>query len=204
MAKLLTGTRVYGTANVDNVLTVGNVTPVNSTSNTTGSLVVTGGVGITGNLYSGNIVITGITSNGITFADGTRQTTAATGGGSTSAIAFGRVIVAGQPDAIANIANSPLTLVAGSGMTITTVGTSNTITFSSSGGGGASLSGYLANSVIFANSTGYFSNTANLQFISSTNTLKANGSVVLANTSTTNTATIQYNASLNSIDFIFN
>jgi hypothetical protein len=81
MAKLLTGTRVYGTANVDNVLAVGNVTPVNSTSNTTGSLVVTGGAGITGNVHVGNVIITGTTSNGITFADGTRQTTAATGGG---------------------------------------------------------------------------------------------------------------------------
>jgi hypothetical protein len=81
MAKLLTGTRIYGTANVDSVLRVGNTTPVNSTSNTTGSIVVTGGVGITGNVYTGNIVITGTTSNGITFADGTRQTTAATGGG---------------------------------------------------------------------------------------------------------------------------
>jgi len=78
MAKLLTGTRVYGTANVDNILTVGNITPVNSTSNTTGSLVVIGGVGILGNTYTGNLVISGSSAagNGITFADGTRQTTA--------------------------------------------------------------------------------------------------------------------------------
>jgi len=158
MAKLLTGTRVYGTANVDSVLRVGNTTPVNSTSNTTGSLIVTGGVGITGNVYTGNIVITGTTSNGITFADGTRQTTAATGGGG--------------------------------------------------GGANVSLSGYLANTIIVANSTGFLSN-SNAFFTASNNTLstsnyRANGNVIIGNTSTTNTATIQYNASLNSIDFIFN
>jgi flagellar biogenesis protein FliO len=51
MAKLLTGTRIYGTANVDSVLVVGNVTSNNSTSNTTGSLIVTGGMGITGNVF---------------------------------------------------------------------------------------------------------------------------------------------------------
>ena len=78
MAKLLSGTRVYGTANVDSVLVVGNITPVVSVSNTTGSLVVTGGVGISGNVYSGNHVITG-TGSGITFVDGTIQTTAFTG-----------------------------------------------------------------------------------------------------------------------------
>jgi hypothetical protein len=53
MAKLLTGTRIYGTANVDSVLVVGNVTSNNATSNTTGSLIVTGGVGITGNVFIG-------------------------------------------------------------------------------------------------------------------------------------------------------
>ena len=39
------------------------------------------GIATKGNVYTGNIVITGITSNGITFADGTRQTTAASGTG---------------------------------------------------------------------------------------------------------------------------
>jgi hypothetical protein len=39
------------------------------------------------------------------------------------------------------------------------------------GGGGVAASGYLANSVIFANSTGYFANTPNLQFFGANNSL---------------------------------
>jgi hypothetical protein len=47
----------------------------NATSNTNGALIVTGGVGISGNVYSGGINITG-SGNGVTFVDGTTQTTA--------------------------------------------------------------------------------------------------------------------------------
>jgi hypothetical protein len=52
-----------------------------------------------------------------------------------SAVSFGRIVVSGQPDTIL-ISLITITFVTGSGMTITTVGTSNTITFSSTGGGG--------------------------------------------------------------------
>ena len=45
-----------------------------STSNVSGTLIVSGGAGITGNLYTGGIYVTG--ANGITFPDGTVQTTA--------------------------------------------------------------------------------------------------------------------------------
>lgn len=72
MAQLQSNTRIYGTGSFDGQLIVANVSPVISTSNTTGSLVVTGGVGITGNVYTGNLTITG-PSTGITFVDGTRQ-----------------------------------------------------------------------------------------------------------------------------------
>ena len=58
MAKLLSGTRIYGTANVDSTLYVNGTTA--STSNTTGALVVAGGVGVTGNVYA-----TGLYDNGI-------------------------------------------------------------------------------------------------------------------------------------------
>ena len=43
--------------------------------------------------------------------------------------------------------------------------------------GGGSSSGYLANSIIFSNTTGYLSNTSNLQFLSSNNFLFINGSI---------------------------
>jgi len=46
-----------------------------STSNTTGTIIVSGGAGITGNLHTSNIYISG-TGKGITFPDGTIQTTA--------------------------------------------------------------------------------------------------------------------------------
>ena len=80
MAKLLTGTRIYGTANVDSVLVVGNVTSNNATSNTTGSLIVTGGVGITGNVFIGTTRINndrtitnyGITTNALGSGSGSR------------------------------------------------------------------------------------------------------------------------------------
>jgi len=62
MAKLLSNTRVYGTASIDTSLTVGVVNPVVSTSNTTGSLVVGGGVGISGNLVVSGALTTNTTS----------------------------------------------------------------------------------------------------------------------------------------------
>ena len=83
---------------------------------------------------------------------------------------------------------------------------SNTLITSS---GGGSVSGYLANSVIIANTTGYLSNTANLSFYTANSTLVtsnyiANGNITIANTATKNSATMIYNSTLNSIDFYFN
>ena len=51
---------------------------VASTSNTTGALVISGGLGVAGNVHTGKITLSG-TGNGITFVDGTIQTTAAFG-----------------------------------------------------------------------------------------------------------------------------
>jgi hypothetical protein len=63
MALLLSGTRVYGNTNIDSVLVVGNTTPFAATSNSTGSLRVTGGAGITGNLYTSQIYVTDSTDS---------------------------------------------------------------------------------------------------------------------------------------------
>ena len=139
MAKLLTGTRVYGTANVDSVLRVGNTTPVNSTSNTTGSLIVTGGVGVSGNIYVGG---TSAGSNGVytdilRYAANGLPWVMGSGGAGAASNSFGKIFVTGQPLVIANTADTTVRFAAGSGMTITTSGTSNTITFAASGGGGS-------------------------------------------------------------------
>jgi len=111
-------------------------------------------------------------SNTITF----NSTGGGGGGGPTTA--FSRVIISGQPDVIANIANSELTLVAGSGITLTSDGVANSITITSTGGGGgASPSGYLANTIIVANSTGYLAN-SNSFFIDSNNTIILTGNLI--------------------------
>ena len=93
MAKLQSGTRIYGTANVDSHLAVGGTLFTTggtaSTSNTTGSIVVTGGIGVTGNIYSTGIVTgtfsgsgasltgtaTGLTSNVANYESITTATT---------------------------------------------------------------------------------------------------------------------------------
>ena len=54
-----------------------------STSNSTGGIIVYGGAGIRGNVYTGAIRVTGSTANGITFADGTTQYTANGGASAT-------------------------------------------------------------------------------------------------------------------------
>ena len=56
MAKLLSGTRIYGTATIDTQLFVSGTTT--SVSTTTGALQVVGGVGIGGNLYVGGSIFT--------------------------------------------------------------------------------------------------------------------------------------------------
>ena len=60
-------------------------------------------------------------------------------------------------------------------------------------GGGISASGYLNNSVIFANATGYLSNTTNIQFYTSNNNLYVAGTLnvsnISANVITSNTIT---------------
>ena len=54
MAKLLTGTRIYGTGTVDTQLFVSGTN--SATSTTTGALQVVGGVGVGGNLHVGGII----------------------------------------------------------------------------------------------------------------------------------------------------
>jgi hypothetical protein len=60
-------------------------------------------------------------------------------------------------------------------------------------GGSVSSSGYLANSVIIANSTGYLSNTSNIQFYASNNNLIVTGNVIGGGIRTTTSASAPAN-----------
>ena len=197
-----------------------------STSNTTGELQVTGGVGITGNVYAdgvydGGIELltyflgvdntqnTNITSvNQFAAAAYTHANNAFNSGNTFASIEAGidatqntrlnavETINTNQNTAISIIQGVDL----GQNTTITAVNQFAQAAYNKANTGAAVV--YSPNSVIFANSTGYLSNTANLTF-SNTNILRVNGSITLANSLTTNTATIVFNSANNSIDFIF-
>jgi hypothetical protein len=76
MALLKSNTIIHGTANIQGQLIVGSVSSNASINTATGSLIVVGGAGVSGNLYTSNIILS-TTSSGITFGDGTKQTAAA-------------------------------------------------------------------------------------------------------------------------------
>jgi hypothetical protein len=123
-----------------------------ATSNTTGALQVTGGIGITGNLYSSGVYLTG-TGNGITFVDGTVQTTAAASNAYSQA-AFAKANTAVQNTAIVQLQALTLTgnLIAnsvGQGVFVDSF-TSNTF-----------VSGNTTSNVIIANTYIFGSATAN-------------------------------------------
>lgn len=60
MAQLQANTRIYGPASIDGRLLVANVFAISATSNTTGSLIVAGGVGVTGNVFADAIYDSGV------------------------------------------------------------------------------------------------------------------------------------------------
>ena len=151
MALLSSNTTVYGMANVQGILYVGSVSPNTSVSKTTGSLIVNGGIGANGNIYSTAVYTDSLrySANGLPWVMGS-------GGSGSSSNSFSVIKVSGQPDLIANTPTAPLTIVAGSGMSITTSGTSNTLTISSTGGFSG---GTIANQLIIANTISSISNT---------------------------------------------
>jgi hypothetical protein len=118
-------------------------------------------------LYVANAVITGF---GIVFPDGSTQTTSASGA-STDATARA------SAQAAFDKANSANTLA------------QSAYDRANTGGTGTS-SGYLSNAIIFANSAGYLSNSAALQFTAASNTVTSQGPVNITNqTSSTSNAT---------------
>ena len=84
MAKLISGTRIYGNTAIDTYLTLGSNVSISganaATSNITGAITVVGGIGIRGNVYAGSVILTG-SGNTITFPDGTTQSSGAASAG---------------------------------------------------------------------------------------------------------------------------
>jgi len=174
MAKLQSGTRVYGNTSIDTFITVGANASItgttNATSNSTGTLTVAGGVGIKGNVFTGSIYITG-TSNNLTFVDGTTLSTSPT---ASISAAFDKANTANTlAQGAYDKANTANTLAQGAYDRANTVNAFAQAAFDKANtGGSGSSSGYLANSIIFANTTGYLSNVNGLQFFSSNNTIR--------------------------------
>ena len=127
--------------------------------------------------------------------------------GGASANSFATILVSGQSDVIANTATGRLTFVAGSGMTITTSQTSNTITFASSGGFSG---GTITNQLIVANSTPSISNGTGALIVqggvgvSGNVYIGASGVLGFANNASVSVVYQVYNPTTNSLDTIFN
>lgn len=119
----------------------------NASSTTTGSgtLVVTGGVGISENLSIGGAIYAGGvagTSGFVLTSTGTGVQWSAVASGSNNT--FSTIAVSGQSNVVADSTTDTLTLVAGAGVTITTNATTDAITIATSGGGGVSESNAIA------------------------------------------------------------
>jgi len=128
-----------------------------------------------------------------------------TGGGSSSN-SFSTILVSGQSNVIANTPTSILTLVAGSGITITTAQTSNTITFNSTGGFSG---GTITNQLTIANSTSSISNGTGALIVqggvgvTGNIYIGANSVMGFANSASNSVVYQVYNATTNSLDTIF-
>lgn len=129
-----TGNLTVGETLTANILTSNNLTV---SGNITGnnlivySLNVATGIQASAGLNANSIIANAIYAAAYYDANGNVFTSGTAGGASN---AFTRIDVSGQPSAIANSNNAVLTFASGSGITLSTDGTSNTITISSSYG----------------------------------------------------------------------
>jgi len=149
-----------GVNTLGTITSVGSVniqSTIASTSNTTGALTVAGGVGIKGSLYvGGSLVVLGNTTiENVNITNISVNTTES-------------IVTTGYVNANSLYATTSTGAIYTDNLRYAANGTPWSL---GSGGGGITASGYLANSVIVANSTGYLSNTSNLLFYSSNNTL---------------------------------
>jgi len=142
-AQTLTNKTISGASNT--LTNIGNASLTNSSITINGTAVSLGGSitvsgGAAGNLDSlTDVVITSPSLNQVLKYNGTNwvnDTDATSGGGGTSN-SFETIAVAGQTSVVADSATDTLTLVAGTGITITTVAGTDTITIASSVSSGA-------------------------------------------------------------------
>ena len=185
----------FATANINNTLIIASIP--NDTLSIVGSANVTvsactvtktvtissaGSFGPTG--ATGATGLTGATGAASTVAGATGATglTGATGAASTVAGATGATGLTGATGAASTVAGATgaTGLTGATGAASTVAGATGATGVSVTGatgatGPGVSSSGYRANSVIFANTTGYLSNTATFQFTSSSNSMSITG-----------------------------
>jgi hypothetical protein len=179
-----------------------------TTSNSTGALIVVGGVGIKGNVHTGDIRITGSTSNGLTFVDGTKQYTANVGV-SIATSAFSHA------NAAFNAANNSI-IPGGSGNAIsfavdrfTANGATNTFNLSVSTTSNTNttvvVDGIVQHKNTYTVSDGVitfdstFENGANIEVTSTTLSTTSFINRTFVGDGTTNNFTISYNTTANSI-----
>ena len=216
MAKLNSGTRIYGNTTIDTWLTVGYNVAIsganNSTSNSTGALVISrGGLGVVGNVYTGNVIITG-TGNGITFVDGTVQTTAAGAGASSPAAAFTQANAAfNQANAAFVQANSASAYANAINLT---QNTSITASFTQANAAFAAANSAIGSSAVaaFAQANAAFAK-ANTAFLTTGGTItgnvrvdanvSVNGTFSFANSTNANIVYTIYNSASASLDTYF-
>jgi len=186
MAKLLSGTRIYGTATIDTQLLINGTT--SATSTVTGALQVIGGVGIGGSLYAGNIYSNGTLVTGGGSSTGTTSTFVISNTTAATSTASGALRVTGG----AGIGGS---LYVGSGITSTNITltglTTNRVPFVSTGGLLIDNSNFYvdnANALFYAGGGGaYIGGTGGFGTVSST--------IALVNTSTVSGFTARLNVS---------
>lgn len=141
-AQTLTNKTISGTSNT--LTNIGNASLTNSSITINGTAVSLGGSitvsGGAGNLDSlTDVVITSPTLNQVLKYNGTNwvNDTDATSGGGGSSNSFETIAVAGQASVVADSSTDTLTLVAGTGIAITTVAGTDTITIASTVSAGA-------------------------------------------------------------------
>ena len=186
MAKLLSGTRIYGTATIDTQLFITGTT--SATSTTTGALIVSGGIGIGGSLYAGNIYSNGTLVTGGGSSTGTTSTFIISNTTTSTSTTTGALVVSGG----VGIGGS---LYVRSGITATNITltglTANRVPFVSTGGlliDNANFYVDNVNALFYAGGGGaYIGGTGGFGTVSST--------VALFNTSTVSGFTARLNVS---------